>query len=82
MNHRRIPHSPATQAFFPRTGARDNLKRALGTTHEESVWDRLNGTTSAPFEARPDAKNAVKVIDTRGNELMVVKTIGEAISRA
>ncbi|MBA3342643.1 MAG: site-specific DNA-methyltransferase, partial [Gemmatimonadaceae bacterium] len=68
-----------SQAFFPRTGAWENLKRALRATHEESVWEHLNGTESAPFEATPDTKIAVKVIDTRGNELMVVKTIGEAI---
>jgi len=69
------------QAFFPRTGAWDNLKRALRADYEESVWDHLNGTESAPFEAKPDTRIAVKVIDTRGNELMVVKTIGEAISK-
>jgi len=68
------------QAFFPRTGAWENLKRALRATHDESVWDHLNGTVSAPFEAMPDTKIAVKVIDTRGNELMVVKTIPQAIS--
>jgi adenine-specific DNA-methyltransferase len=67
-----------TQAFFPKTGAWDNLKRALRATHEESVWDHLNGTVSAPFEPGPNMIVAVKVIDTRGNELMVVKTIGEA----
>jgi adenine-specific DNA-methyltransferase len=69
-----------TQAFFPRTGAWDNLKRALRASYEESVWDHLNGTESAPFEATPDTKIAVKVIDTRGNELMVVKTITQAIT--
>jgi len=69
------------QAFFPRTGAWDNLKRALRADYEESVWDHLNGTESAPFEAKPDTRVAVKVIDTRGNELMVVKTIGEAMSK-
>jgi adenine-specific DNA-methyltransferase len=42
------------------------------------MWDHLNGTDSAPFEANEDTKIAVKVIDQRGNELMVVKTIGEA----
>ncbi len=68
-----------SQAFFPRTGAWENLKQALRATHEESVWEHLNGTISAPFEATADTKVAVKVIDTRGNELMVVKTIGEAI---
>jgi hypothetical protein len=33
---------------------------------------------SAPFEASEDTNFAVKVIDQRGNELMVVKTIGES----
>jgi adenine-specific DNA-methyltransferase len=70
-----------SQAFFPRTGAWENLKKALRAGYEESVWDHLNGTVSAAFEATPATKVAVKVIDTRGNELMVVKTIGEAISK-
>jgi adenine-specific DNA-methyltransferase len=64
------------QAFFPRTGAWENLRKALRADYEESVWDHLNGTTSAEFEATPGQKVAVKVIDNRGNELMVVKTVG------
>jgi adenine-specific DNA-methyltransferase len=67
----------ASQAFFPRTGAWENLRKALRAEYEESVWDHLNGTESAPFEALESTKIAVKVIDQRGNELMVVKTIGE-----
>ncbi len=39
------------QAFFPRTAAWDDLKRALRTEYEETVWDHLAGTVSAPFEA-------------------------------
>ena len=70
-----------TQAFFPGTGAWENLKRALRAEYSESVWDHLNGTDSAPFEASLETKIAVKVIDKRGNELMVVKTIGQAISK-
>jgi adenine-specific DNA-methyltransferase len=70
-----------TQAFFPGTGAWENLKRALRADYAESVWDHLNGTVSAPFEASPETKIAVKVIDKRGNELMVVKTIREAITK-
>ncbi|MEO8194463.1 MAG: site-specific DNA-methyltransferase [Gemmatimonadales bacterium] len=70
-----------SQAFFPRTGAWENLKKSLRAGYDESVWDHLNGTVSTPFEANADTKIAVKVIDTRGNELMVVKTIGEAISK-
>lgn len=65
------------QAFFPRTGAWENLKKALKGTYEESVWDHLAGTTSAPFEAGDHGQIAVKVIDDRGNELLVVKKLAE-----
>jgi hypothetical protein len=64
-----------SQAFFPRTGAWDNLKKALKGEYEESVWDHLSGTTSAPFEAGEHRQIAVKVIDDRGNELMVVEKL-------
>ena len=67
-----------SQAFFPRTGAWDNLKRALKASYEESVWDHLSGTVSAQFEAGEDGQVAVKVIDDRGNELLVVKKLVEA----
>jgi adenine-specific DNA-methyltransferase len=66
------------QAFFPRTSAWDNLKRALKGTHEASVWDHLAGTASAPFQAGEYSQIAVKVIDDRGNELLVVKSLKEA----
>jgi adenine-specific DNA-methyltransferase len=66
------------QAFFPRTGAWEGLKKALKAEYEESVWDHLAGTTSAPFEAGDTGQIAVKVIDDRGNELLVVKPISEA----
>jgi adenine-specific DNA-methyltransferase len=68
----------ATQVFFPRTGAWDNLKRALKVDYDESVWDHLAGDTSAPFSAPAGGKEfkvAVKVIDERGNELLVVRTV-------
>jgi adenine-specific DNA-methyltransferase len=65
-----------SQAFFPRTSAWDNLKKALKGEYEESVWDHLSGTTSAPFEAGEHKQIAVKVIDDRGNELLVVKRLG------
>jgi adenine-specific DNA-methyltransferase len=67
-----------SQAFFPRTSAWDNLKRALKSTHEESVWDHLAGNVSAPFEVGGQGQIAVKVIDDRGNELLVVKPLSEA----
>jgi adenine-specific DNA-methyltransferase len=67
-----------TQAFFPRTGAWDNLKKVLKATYEETVWDHLSGTTSAPFLPGDHGQIAVKVIDDRGNELMVIKKLSEA----
>jgi adenine-specific DNA-methyltransferase len=67
-----------SQAFFPRTSAWDNLKKVLKTEFEESVWDHLSGTVSAPFTAGDVRDIAVKVIDDRGNELLVVKSLDEA----
>jgi adenine-specific DNA-methyltransferase len=66
------------QAFFPRTSAWENLRRALKATYEESVWEHLAGTVSESFTAGESKKIAVKVIDDRGNELMVVKSLDEA----
>ena len=68
----------ASQAFFPRTGAWENIKKALRGDYEESVWDHLAGTVSAPFEIGENGQVAVKVIDDRGNELLIVKSVKEA----
>jgi adenine-specific DNA-methyltransferase len=67
-----------SQAFFPRTGAWESLKKALRGEYEESVWDHLAGTVSAPFEPGDQGQIAVKVIDDRGNELLVVKSLKDA----
>ncbi|MFH0812510.1 MAG: site-specific DNA-methyltransferase [Pseudomonadota bacterium] len=66
------------QAFFPRTQSWDSLKKALKGTFEDSVWEHLAGTISEPFTAGENERIAVKVIDDRGNELMVVKSLDEA----
>jgi len=63
------------QVFFPRTGAWDSLEKALKADYGESVWDHLAGTRSAPFEVGEQKQIAVKVIDDRGNELLVVKAL-------
>ncbi len=68
-----------SQVFFPRTSAWDNLKKALRATHDESVWEHLAGSVSAPFDAGEHQRIAVKVIDDRGNELIVVKPLSEAV---
>jgi adenine-specific DNA-methyltransferase len=67
-----------SQAFFPRTAAWDSLKRSLSGELEDAVWDHLAGTTSAPFTKGESGEIAVKVIDDRGNELLVVKKLAEA----
>ncbi len=63
------------RALFPRTSAWENLKKALKGEYEESIWEHLAGTTSAPFEAGEHRQIAVKAIDDRGNELMVVEKL-------
>lgn len=63
------------QAFFPRTGAWEKLKRSLKVEFEDGVWNHLAGTTSAPFEPGDHRRIAVKVIDPRGNELLAVKKL-------
>ncbi len=66
------------QAFFPRTSAWDGLKRSLRGEFDDSVWSHLSGTVSAAFQAGEHGQIAVKVVDDRGNELMVVKRLDEA----
>ncbi len=69
-----------SQAFFPRTAAWDNLKRELRGVYADSVWEHLAGTTSERFVGGEHKQIAVKVIDDRGNELLVVKKLSEADS--
>lgn len=67
----------ATQVFFPKTSAWDNLQKSLKASFDESVWSHLAGTTSEPFVLGSRRRIAVKVIDERGNELMrVIENIG------
>ena len=42
---------------------------------DEDVWYHLAGDTSVPFLAGDEGQVAVKVIDDRGNELIVVKKL-------
>lgn len=65
----------AGQVFFPRTGAWEKISKAVKADFDETVWDHLRGSVSAPFVAGEQV--AVKVIDDRGNELMVVRKVGE-----
>ena len=52
-----------------------HLRAVLGGAHAtcEVGLQHLSGTTSAPFETGEQRQIAVKVIDERGNELLVVR---------
>ncbi len=65
----------ASQVFFPKTSAWDNLQKSLKGEFSDSVWEHLAGTVSEPFLLGDQRRIAVKVIDDRGNELMVVKSV-------
>lgn len=66
----------ATQVFFPKTAAWDNLQKSLKADFDPSVWEHLAGTVSEPFALGERRRVAVKVIDERGNELMRVLEAG------
>ncbi|WGZ90857.1 MAG: site-specific DNA-methyltransferase [Candidatus Thiocaldithrix dubininis] len=68
----------ARQVFFPKTAAWDNLQKSLKGRFADSVWEHLAGTESEPFRLGERRRIAVKVIDERGNELMVVRDAADA----
>jgi len=65
-----------SQAFFPDSTAWDKLKRALKVSIDEDKFELLTSTRSLPFKLGPEKRIAVKVIDHRGNEVMVVREMG------
>jgi adenine-specific DNA-methyltransferase len=67
----------ASQVFFPKTSAWENLQSSLKAKFDESVWAHLAGTVSEPFALGDHRRVAVKVIDERGNELMRVLKVPE-----
>jgi len=69
----------ASQVFFPKTSAWDNLQKSLKGQFEDSVWSHLAGTVSEPFALGDKGRIAVKVIDERGNELMATRSAEDAV---
>jgi len=69
----------ASQVFFPKTSAWDNLQKSLKGQFEDSVWSHLAGTVSEPFALGDKKRIAVKVIDERGNELMATRSEEDAV---
>ena len=64
-----------SQAFFPDSSAWDKLKRALKASIDEDKFELLTSTRSLPFKLGKEKRIAVKVIDHRGNEVMVVREL-------
>jgi adenine-specific DNA-methyltransferase len=64
-----------SQAFFPDSTPWDKLKRALKASIDEDKFELLTSTCSLPFKLGKEERIAVKVIDHRGNEVMVVREI-------
>ena len=59
------------QVFFPmegRTGGWSKLAKTLHTQIDEELITKYQGTESIPFEAGPNKRVAVKIIDDRGIE--------------
>lgn len=65
-----------SQAFFPDSCAWDKLKRALRAPVDEDKFELRTITRSLPFKPGREKRIAVKVIDHRGNKVMVVREIG------
>ena len=61
----------------PRTRARDIIKQAIRADFSDAVWDALKSNISAP-RSSPGTQIAVKVLDDRGDELLVVKRQGRS----
>jgi adenine-specific DNA-methyltransferase len=68
-----------TQAFFPKEATNrnpwDKLENALHGIIDKKRIEKLRGTASLPFKAGDQKRIAVKVIDQRGNEVIVVKKL-------
>ena len=72
------PVSTCARRFLLRTSAWERLRNSFRGDFKASVRQHLSGSSSAPFSAGTHEQIAVKVIDDRGNELLVVKHLAEA----
>lgn len=66
------------QVFFPMSGAKDGwskLSKALKNEIDEELIESYRGTVSLPFEPSEHRKIAVKIIDDRGIESLIVQEL-------
>ena len=68
------------QVFFPLSTGRggwERLKKALRSEINEDLMNQFKGTRSLPFKKERYKKIAVKIIDDRGIESLVIKALNE-----
>ena len=66
------------QVFFPLSGSKDGwekLRKSLKSELNSELIDKFKGTKSIPFKAENHKKIAVKIIDDRGIESLIIKTL-------
>ena len=66
------------QVFFPLSGNKAGwakLKKVLKSEIDEELIDKFKGTESIPFKAESHKKIAIKIIDDRGIESLIIKTL-------
>ena len=64
--------------FFPISSLKHDwtkLKKTLGVEIDTILMDKFTGTESIPFKLGSHKKIAVKIIDNRGIESLVVKSL-------
>ena len=66
------------QVFFPLSGSKDGwskLKKTLKSEINEELIDKFTGTESIPFKAENHKTIALKIVDDRGIESLVIKSL-------
>ncbi|MFG0258864.1 MAG: site-specific DNA-methyltransferase, partial [Phycisphaerales bacterium JB041] len=69
------------QVFFPMAGAKEGwakLSKSLKAEIDPELIEAYRGAESLPFEAGPNKRIAVKVVDARGIESLVVRELDGA----
>jgi adenine-specific DNA-methyltransferase len=67
-----------TQVFFPQADSKRDwtkLAKALNGTVDEDLLEFFSSDTSLPFKSGLNKKVAVKIIDNRGIESLVIKEL-------
>ena len=66
------------QVFFPLSGSKDGwskLQKTLKAEINEELIEKFRGTESIPFEAEHHKTIAIKIVDDRGIESLVIKPL-------